>query len=102
MNLVVLVHSSQKCKVYSINTSLPLSEVVYQLELKFLEDTQQESEGYFVVHHDKMQKYKVNANKGLDEFEVWGENERAAFAKALTIFNHRYNKQPTQLEIKKK
>jgi hypothetical protein len=80
---------------------LPFNECIYQLELKFLEDTGEESTGYFVVHHDKMHKYKVNANKGLDEFEVWGENERAAFAKALTIFQHRYNKQPTQLEIKK-
>jgi hypothetical protein len=101
MSLVILVHSNKKSKVYSVNGTLPFAECIYQLELRFLEDTGEEATGHLVVQHDKMQKYKVNANKGLDEFEVWGEDERAAFAKALTIFNHRYNKQPSVLEIKK-
>jgi hypothetical protein len=100
MSLIVLMHSNKKAKVYSVDGNLPFTECVYQLELRFLEDVGEESAGYFVVRHDKMKKFTVKCDKGLDEFEVWGENERAAFAKALTIFNHRYNKQPSQLEIK--
>lgn len=98
---IILVHSKNKSKVYSLNSNLPFSENIYLLELRFLQDMGEEATGHFVLKHPNLKKFKVNCNRGLDEFEVWGDDERAAFAKASTIFQHRYEKPPQQMEIKK-